>query len=97
MTSMARRGMRGGGGRASPEERKRRLMQLVEKFRSLGATSPEKAVTLEQLGVPPQFRERAFSRGPLARSGAVKEKAGKYYLSEDGLKELERMMAQQGA
>jgi len=88
LTTMARRGMRGGGGRASPEERKRRLMQLVEKFRSLGATSPEKAVTLEQLGVR---RDRALRRGPLA--SVVKEKEGKFYLPEEGLKQLEKSMA----
>ena len=39
------------------EEVKRWLYEVVEKFRQKGATSPDKAMTAEELGLPPIFKE----------------------------------------
>ena len=33
----------------NPEDRRRRLGEIVEKFRQKGATSPEKAMTIQEL------------------------------------------------
>jgi hypothetical protein len=33
-----------------------RLLELLEKFHEKGATSPDKAMTLEELGLPPWFK-----------------------------------------
>ncbi|MEM2929435.1 MAG: hypothetical protein QW797_01000 [Thermoproteota archaeon] len=69
-------------------EARRRLLELVEKFREQGATSPDKAMTTEELGLPPWFRR--FMRGRLGKLGVFVEKDGKYYLSEERLKQLEK-------
>ncbi len=40
-----------------PQEMRRRLQEIIEKFRQKGATSPEKALTLEEVGLPPRFQQ----------------------------------------
>lgn len=70
-------------------EARRRLLELVERFREKGATSPDKAMTPEELGLPPWFRRLMRSR--LGKLGVFVEKDGKYYLSEERLKQLEKM------
>jgi len=60
---------------------------IVEKFRQKGAISPEKAMTPEELNLPPGF-EKAMERR-LGRSGVFVEVNGKYYLSEERLKQIE--------
>jgi len=62
------------------------LLKLVEKFREKGATSPDRAMTLEELGLPPRFKH--LIQGRLGKLGIFVEKDGKYYLSEERLKQL---------
>lgn len=69
------------------EEIIKRLNEIVAKFREKGATSPEKAMTPEELGLPPRFEEAMHRR--LGRLGIFVEVNGKYYLSEERLKDLE--------
>ncbi|MGQ9597081.1 MAG: hypothetical protein ACUVQY_00450 [Thermoproteota archaeon] len=68
-------------------EARRRLLELVEKFREKGAMSPDRAMTPEELGLPPWFKH--LIRGRLGRLGIFLEKDGKYYLSEEQLARLE--------
>lgn len=68
-------------------EARRRLLELVEKFREKGATSPDRAMTPEELGLPPWFKRLMHRR--LGKLGIFVEKGGKYYLSEEQLKQLE--------
>jgi hypothetical protein len=67
----------------SPAERKEMLLNIIEKFRQKGALSPEKAMTAEELGLPPEFNEMMQRR--LGQLGVFVEVNGKYYLSEDRL------------
>ena len=69
-------------------EARRRLLELVEKFREKEATSPDRAVTLEELGLPSWFK--LLMRGRLGKLRIFVEKDGKYYLSEERLKQLEK-------
>jgi hypothetical protein len=71
------------------EQLERRFYDLVEKFRQKGAVSPEKALTTEELGLPPRFEEAMKRR--LGRSGIFVEVNGRYYLSEERLKQIEQM------
>ena len=65
------------------------LLEIIEKFRQKGAISPEKAMTAEELGLPPRFEEAIKRR--LGRLGIFVEVDGKYYLSEDKLQQLEKL------
>ena len=47
---------------------------------------PEKALTAEELGLPAEFKERMKRR--LGQLGVFVEVDGKYYLSEERLKEV---------
>jgi hypothetical protein len=70
------------------EEMQRRLLQLVEKFRQQGAISPEKAMTPQELGLPPRFEQAMHRR--LGNLGIfVEVNRGRYYLSEERLKQLQ--------
>src|SRR5208283_1189017 len=73
----------------------RRLQGLIEKFRQKGATSPEKALTIQELGLPPRFEEAMHRR--LGQSGIFVEINGKYYLNEERLKQVEEQRAKMGA
>jgi hypothetical protein len=68
------------------------LMELIEKFRQKGALSPEKALTAEELGLPPEFKERMKRR--LGQLGVFVGVNGKYYLSEQRLKEVQEKIAE---
>ena len=68
------------------------LLELIEKFRKKGALSPEKAMTAEELGLPAEFKERMKRR--LGQLGVFVEVDGKYYLSEERLKEVKGKIAQ---
>jgi hypothetical protein len=59
------------------EEMRRRLYEVVERFRQKGAVSPEKAMTAEELGLPPRFEEVMQRR--LGRLGIFVKVDGKYY------------------
>jgi len=67
-------------------EIRERLLEVIERFRQKGATSPEKAMSMEELGLPPQFKEAMKRR--LGQSGIFVEINGKYYLSEERLKKV---------
>jgi len=61
-----------------------RLNTLVETFRQKGATNPQKAMTIQELGLPPRFEEAMHRR--LGQWGIFLETNGKYYLNEERLK-----------
>jgi daunorubicin resistance ABC transporter ATP-binding subunit len=63
------------------------LLKIIETFREKGAISPESAMTLKELGLPPRFSR--FMNGRLGQSGLFSEVNGKYYLSENGVKQIE--------
>ncbi|MGA2682367.1 MAG: hypothetical protein ABSF44_11290 [Candidatus Bathyarchaeia archaeon] len=75
------------------QEVRRWLVELVAKFRSKGATSPEKAMTPEELGLGPRFKDAMQRR--LGKSGIFVEVNGKYYLSENRLKEIRERLRNQ--
>ena len=77
------------------EEVRRRIQRIVEIFRQKAATSPEKAMTIQELGLPPRFEEAMHRR--LGQSGIFVEVAGKYYLNEDRLKQIEEQRAKRGS
>ena len=72
-------------------EVRERLLEVIERFRQKGATSPERAMTIEELSLPPRFREAMERR--LGRSGVFVEVNGRYYLSEVRLKEIKEQLA----
>ena len=76
--------------------RRRRIMEriseVVDKFRQKGALSPDKAMTPEELGLPPEFKEAMKKR--LGKVGVFIEVNGKYYLSEERLKEVKEKFSQ---
>ena len=74
-------GSMGGGGHA-------RMKEMVETFEKNGATSPETAMTLEELGLPPMFA--MMLQGPMGQSGLILEHQGKYYISQERLDEMRR-------
>lgn len=74
--------------------RRERLREIIEKFRQKGATSPEKALTAEELGLPQEFKEMMQRR--LGRSGVFIEVNGKYYLDVKRLEEVRQEMASRG-
>jgi len=77
------------------EEMRRRLQGIIEKFRQKGATSPEKAMTIQELGLPPRFEEAMHRR--LGQSGIFVDISGKYYLNEERLKQIEEQRAKTGS
>lgn len=76
------------------EEIRRRLQEIIEKFRQKGATSPEKALTIQELGLPPRFEEAMHRR--LGKTGIFVEVNGKYYLNEERLKQVQEQRDQMG-
>jgi hypothetical protein len=77
------------------EEIRRRIMEIVEKFRQKGATSPEKALSPTELGLPPRFEQAMHRR--LGQTGIFVEANGKYYLNEERLKQIQEQRARGGA
>lgn len=69
------------------DEIRKRIYEVIQIFRQKGATSPEKAVTAQELSLPPRFKEVMKRR--LGRLGIFVEVDGKYYLSEERLKQFE--------
>jgi hypothetical protein len=70
-----------------------RVLRLVERFRAKGAISPDTAMAIEELGLGPRF-QLAMSRR-LGRLGIFVEQNGRYYLSEEKLKEFRDRLAAQ--
>jgi hypothetical protein len=75
----------------SRDEIRRRILGIAERFRQKGATSPEKAMTAQELGLPPRFEQAMHRR--LGQSGIFVETNGKYYLDEERLKQFEERRA----
>ena len=75
----------------NPEEIRRRLNEIVEKFRQKGATSPEKAISLQELDLTPRFEQAMHRR--LGQTGIFVEVNGKYYLDEERLKQIQDQRA----
>jgi len=73
------------------EEIRRRIMEIVEKFRAKGAISPEQAMTVNELGLPPKFEEAMNRR--LGQTGIFVRTNGKYYLSKERLKAVKEKLA----
>lgn len=73
------------------EEIRRRLHVIIEQFRQKGATSPEKALTLQELGLPPRFEQAMHRR--LGKTGIFVEVNGRYYLNEERLKQIQEQRA----
>jgi len=67
---------------------RQRIADAVARFREKGATSPEKAMTVEELGLPPRFEEAMKRR--LGATGIFVEVGGKYYLDEARLQQVEQ-------
>ena len=74
---------------------RRRLHEIIERFRQKGATSPEKAITIQELGLPPRFEEAMHRR--LGQLGIFVEINGKYYLNEERLKQIQEQRAKGGS
>ena len=72
-------GGRGGGFRS-------RINEIAQKFRQMGATSPETAKTAEELGLPPRFKDAMNRR--LGQTGIFVEVNGRYYLNEARLAQM---------
>jgi len=75
------------------EEIRKQLTEIILKFKEKGAVSPEKALSAEELGLPPRFQEAMQRR--LGRTGIFIEVYGKYYLSEERLKEVQEKLSSQ--
>ena len=67
-----------------------RLLELVQSFKEKGAVSSDKAMTVQDLGLPLRFEEAMKRR--LGKSGIFVEVNGKYYLSEERLKQVKEQI-----
>jgi hypothetical protein len=79
------RGMRGGEGTSEMAER---MNRIAEAFRKKGATLPESALKVEELGLPQSFE--MMMKGPMAKMGPFIEHKGRYYLSEERLEQMRK-------
>jgi hypothetical protein len=68
------------------EQVRERLLELVQSFKEKGAVSSDKAMTVQELGLPPRFEEAMKRR--LGKSGIFIEVNGRYYLSEERFKQI---------
>ncbi len=64
-----------------------RVEEMARRFREKGATGAEKAMTAQELGLPPRFEEAMKRR--LGQTGIFVDVGGRYYLNEGRLRELE--------
>jgi hypothetical protein len=76
------------------QEIRKRINEIVAVFRQKGAISPDKAMTAQELGLPSRFEEAMHRR--LGRSGIFVQVDGKYYLSEELLKQVEEQWSSRG-
>lgn len=67
------------------------FLKEVEKFRQKGAVTPEKAMSIEELGLSTKFK--AFLRRSPRLLGVFVKVDNKYYLSEERLKEIEKQLS----
>jgi len=91
-----RQGMGGGHGRGggrqgmggNPAMFMDRIMQTVKTFNDKDATTPENAKTIEELGLPPQFK-MMLTHSPMGQAGIFKETNGKYYVNLEQVKQMQ--------
>lgn len=74
------------------EQMQRRLQEIISKFREKGATTPEKAMSIQELGLPPRFEQAMHRR--LGQTGIFVETNGKYYLNEERLRQIQEQRSQ---
>ncbi len=86
MPSVGHGDMPGMGQRGSPSMRHDMMMEIVEIFKKHGATSPETAMTLKDLNLPPMFGMMLMSS--MENMGIFVEYKGRYYLSEERINQL---------
>jgi DNA-binding PadR family transcriptional regulator len=67
------------------------FLNEVEKFRQKGAVTPEKAMSIEELGLSPKFK--TFLRRSPRLLGVFVKVDNQYYLSEERLKEIEKQLS----
>jgi DNA-binding PadR family transcriptional regulator len=67
------------------------VLKEVEKFRQKGAVTPEKAMSIEELGLSPKFK--TFLKRSPRLLGVFVKVDNKYYLSEERLKEIEKQLS----
>ena len=72
-------------------EIKEMVYKEIEKFRQNGAISPEKAMSIEELGLSPKFK--TFLRNSPRLFGVFVKVDNKYYLSEERLKKIEEQFS----
>ncbi|MCZ2808963.1 MAG: PadR family transcriptional regulator [Candidatus Bathyarchaeota archaeon] len=72
-------------------EIREKLLKVIEKFRQKGAISSDKAMSVEDLGLSPEFKD--LMEGHLRLLGIFVEVDGKYYLSEERLKEVKEQLS----
>ena len=65
-----------------------RIMQTVKTFNDKDATTPENAKTIEELGLPPQFK-MMLTHSPMGQAGIFKETNGKYYVNVEQVKQMQ--------
>jgi hypothetical protein len=63
------------------------IQGMIVRFREKGATTPEKAMTAQELGLPPRFEEAMKRR--LGATGIFVDVGGRYYLDEAKLKQVQ--------
>lgn len=68
---------------------RQRIKELAERFREKGATSPDRAMTIQELGLPPRFEQAMKKR--LGATGIFVEVGGRYYLDEARIQQFEQM------
>jgi hypothetical protein len=73
---------------------RRPMQEVISKFRVKGATSPDRAMTIEELGLPPRFEEAMHAR--LGATGIFVEVNGRYYLDEVKLQEVQEQRRASG-
>jgi hypothetical protein len=71
-----------------PGQWRERIESIAQKFREKGATSPESAMTAQELGLPPRFEEAMKRR--LGQTGIFVDVGGRYYLNEERLATVEQ-------
>jgi len=74
-----------------PPLMERRLEEIISLFKTKGATSPEKALTPEELGLPSVVKY--FIRSPMGSLSPFVEVDGKFYLSEEKLPQMHEMLS----
>jgi hypothetical protein len=71
-----------------PGQWRDRINTIAQRFREKGATSLERAMTAQELGLPPRFEDAMKKR--LGQTGIFVEVGGRYYLNEQRFTEFEQ-------